>query len=393
MRLAAVQWGPTGFGEFILFRRNIGLLQLPLSCSLALGITRYVALARASGGSERAYGVAATLVVSVTLLLGGLACLLFRSTVSALLFGSADLQPLLGGLMAAVAGAVLHGVAYGIFRGQLDLRRANLVQFLSVGVLPLGVLSWPGLSPVEATYWIGGLWTLFATIALTIGVRRGTGAVTGPAVRAAAGELLGYGLPRVPGEFALSALFTVPVAVMARRSGVAEAGQLGFALSLVSLVSAAFAPLGVFVLPSVTTLVARDDVAHLRRDVFRMLGVCLAGAALGVLLIELLAPFVVTHGLGRDFAGTIPVIRLIALAALPYVCYVVLRNVLDAASTWPYNARNLIVATGLFGGVAALVPSAAAIAPALLTSVLVVGLLTVMDCWRVLGPGRPVPRG
>ena len=30
LRLAAQHWGPGGFGEFVLFRRNIGLLQLTL---------------------------------------------------------------------------------------------------------------------------------------------------------------------------------------------------------------------------------------------------------------------------------------------------------------------------------------------------------------------------
>lgn len=388
MRLAAVHWGPTGFGEFVLFRRNIGLLQLPLSCSLALGITRYVALGRAGGRSERAYGLAAVAIVLATLSLGAVVSGVLRGPLAALLFGSSQYVPLLGGLMVAVAGAVLHGVAYGIFRGQLEFGRANVVQLVNVGFLPLLVLSWPGLSVVAVTYWIGGLWTLLAAVQLVVGLRRAEGQVTGAAMAAAARELLAYGLPRVPGEFALSALFTFPLFVLAHRAGIAPAGQLGFAVSLVMLISTAFTPLGVFVLPSVTTRVAHHDVAHLRRDVFRMLLVCAVGAAAGLAVIELAAPVVVVYGLGRDFAEAIPMIRFVLIAALPFVCYVVLRNVLDAASTWPYNARNLLLGVGLFAAIVLVWPSADAVPAAMLASVGFVGGLTIFDTWRLLGALR-----
>jgi len=350
-------------------------------------------LGRAGGRSERAYGVAAVAIVLATLSLAALVLFVLRAQFATLLFGSPRYVALLGGLFAAVVGAVLHGVAYGIFRGQFDIRRANIVQALNAGLMPLLVLSSSGLSVVSATHWIGGLWTLLAAVQLVIGLRQATGPVSPAAVGIAARELLAYGLPRVPGEFALSALFTIPVSMLARRAGIAAAGQLGFAISLVMLIATAFAPLGVFVLPSVTTRVARRDVTHLRRDVFGMLMVCVAGAAAGIGILELAAPVVVLYGLGRDFAAAIPVIRFVLMAALPYVCYVVLRNVLDAASTWPYNARNLLLGVGLFSVIAAVRPAADAVAPAILVSVLLVGGLTIFDTWHLLGAMRPVVDG
>ena len=82
------------------------------------------------------------------------------------------------------------------------------------------------------------------TSALTIAlVLRSSGRVadgfsgTGEAARA----LLWYGVPRVPGEFALGALFTLPVTLAAHRAGAAQAGFVGLCISLLSMAGSLFA--------------------------------------------------------------------------------------------------------------------------------------------------------
>jgi O-antigen/teichoic acid export membrane protein len=388
LRLAAVYWGPTGFGEFVLFRRNIGLLSLPLSLSVGLGITRYVAIAVATGRSERAYSVAALLLVLGTLSIAAIIVLLWPAATAALLFGSSRYITLAKALVLAVSGLVLHGVAYGIFRGRLDMRSANILQFINIALVPLLVFLLPGLTVVLAATFIGGAWIVVALGGLWLGLNVERGQMNAEEVRSAARDLLHYGLPRVPGEFALSALFSLPVTAIAHLGGVARAGFLGFSISLLTMIASAFTPLGLIMLPSIAALISRGEVAELRRNSFRVTALCLACTMLGVVLLELLTPIVVVYGLGPDFAEAIPVVRLVLLAAVPYVCYVVLRNVLDAAHTRPINAKNLLIGLVIFAVIAFSTGSSGAVPLAFVAAVTCVGILTAYDSWHMLGDLR-----
>ena len=301
-----------------------------------------------------------------------------------LLFGASTYRSLLGGLLVAVAAAVLHGVAYGLFRGQQDMRRANLLQFTAVGALPVGVLLWDGLSVAESAYWIGTAWLVIAAVGVVVGLRRSSGGSSCEDLRHAVGELLRYGIPRIPGEFALSGIFAIPVVVLAQRGGVEAAGHLGFGITLVSLAASGFAPLGLFVLPSIATRFGAGDVSGVRRDVVRLLCLCLFLVVTGVAVIQGGVPFLVTVGLGAEFEAAVPVVRLALLAAIPYVCYVVLRAVLDAASAWPYNSKNLLISLASFVVIVTLLPGATVVVFAMLLSVALLGVLSIVDAWRVL---------
>lgn len=239
---------------------------------------------------------------------------------------------------------------------------------------------------VQSAYAIGLLWGLVSVVAIFFGMRQSSGGTNGGNIREAVRSLLGYGLPRVPGEFALSAIFALPVIVTAQRGGVEPAGQLGFGITLVSLASSGFAPIGMFVLPQVASRLARGEVAGVRGDVAKLLGICIGIAISGTLALWLLAPAIVTLGLGKDFAEAVPVVRLALFAVVPYVVYVVLRSVLDAASPWPHNARNLVLSVGCFVGLIAVVPGTHAVTVAMNISVLILAALSLVDVWRVL-PG------
>jgi O-antigen/teichoic acid export membrane protein len=52
LKFAASLLGPTGFGEYALSRRAVGLLYLPLVMGLGVAAPRYIAIARAGAMSE-----------------------------------------------------------------------------------------------------------------------------------------------------------------------------------------------------------------------------------------------------------------------------------------------------------------------------------------------------
>lgn len=382
LKLAAAYAGPAGFGEFVLGRRLIGFVQLPALCGIALALTRSVAIALGSGRARAEWMyLDAALFVTLTTSAAAAAMLIFGGRIVATAaMGGPALAPLARALAPGVVGLILHGVAYGMLRGRQTMIPANILQGINLGVVPLAVFAVPGLSVADLLRWIGVTQIVVATIALIL-VR-----VRGPRMAplreiwsGAAVELLRYGTPRVPGEFILGALSALPVVAAAHYGGAVEAGRVGLGLSLLSLTTSLFAPLGQVMLPSISGRVAAGETKGLAHGIWMLSAACVALTTVGVVGLEALAPWLLPAVFGPAFAAAVTPVRIIILGAVPQVLYVVLRNVLDALHAAPLNAANLFVALAAFGGVLGLGRSVDAVAPAVLASSIVLGGLTV---WR-----------
>jgi O-antigen/teichoic acid export membrane protein len=157
------------------------------------------------------------------------------------------------------------------------------------------------------------------------------------------GVLLRFGLPRVPGEFALVGLFAIPSLLAVRAHGVIEAGQFSAALSVLTMAAGTFAPVGLVVLPRASAQVATGDLAGLRHLVLRILGGGILLAAIGVAIGEILIPPFIRWYFGEAFLPAVPYFRAVLLGAIPYAVYILMRSILDALDVRAVNSRNLIV--------------------------------------------------
>lgn len=63
---------------------------------------------------------------------------------------------------------------------------------------------------------------------------------TGSAQEGERAELLRYGLPRIPGDFALAGILTIPIYWVGHIHGLEAAGRLGLGITLLNIVGAAF---------------------------------------------------------------------------------------------------------------------------------------------------------
>jgi O-antigen/teichoic acid export membrane protein len=387
LRLAAWHWGPSGFGEYVLVRRTLALVQLPVLCNMGIALSRFVAISKVGGRCTRqSYLVAATIVAVGAATVASLVLMGAAAPVAVLMFGDTRYARLVRAVGLAVPGIVLHSVAYGYFRGRLQMLTANALQIVNLGVVPVLIFAIPHITVLQAVIALAACWNVVAIVAIAgplwSAVRESHGSSM-PAVR----ELLRYGLPRVPGEFALAALFALPTTLAAHFGGIEQAGFVGLGVSLLSLVGSMFAPLGQIVLPSVSTMAAQGETAALRRGVWRL---WLASVTIAAAMVVVLAGFarqLIVLYVGSAFLPAVPVTRLLLLAGVPYVTYVVLRNVLDALDTRPLNARNLVVALLLFAIVALVAGRPEAVAGALVIAVTVLGLLSFRDARVALRAG------
>ncbi|MEP6506625.1 MAG: lipopolysaccharide biosynthesis protein [Gemmatimonadales bacterium] len=347
LKFAASMLGPVGFGEYALGRRVVGLLYLPLIMGLGIAAPRYIAIAR--GGVLKEYAESsfafATLTAGMLPALGVVLIMnLIPTLASRLIFGSPALTHMIAPASIALAGITLHAMVYAIHRGRSEMGFANTMQLANLGLVPLGafVLGQRTAESVLAT--TGTAWLVISGIGLihVVYVERSNwhGSVS---IRQHLTVLLRFGLPRVPGEFALVGLFALPSLIAVRTQGIVVAGQLSAAMSVLTIASGSFAPVGLVMLPRASAQAAAGDIAGVKRMVRRILvgGVMLATA--GVLIGEVLIPPFIHWYFGPVFVSAIPIFRICLLGAIPYVVYVLMRSILDAIDVRPINARNLMI--------------------------------------------------
>lgn len=389
LKLAASMLGPVGFGEYALGRRVVGLLYLPLIMGLGIAAPRYIAIARTAVLKEYAESSFAFATLTAGLLPALVVVLILNvapAMTSQLIFGSPDLTHMIAPASVALAGITLHSMVYAIHRGRSEMGFANALQLVNLGLVPLGAFIFGQRTAAGVLGTTGISWLVFAGAALVhvIYLERNNwhGSVS---VRQHLRILLRFGLPRVPGEFALVGLFALPSLIAVRTQGVVIAGQLSAAMSLLTIASGSFAPVGLVILPRASAQAASGDIAGVRQLVLRILvgGTMLSIA--GVVLGEVLIPPFIRWYFGAAFITAIPVFRTCLLGAIPYVVYVLMRNILDALDVRPINTRNLVISLALLVVLCFIRSGIMWMAWSLVASLTLLGILTLREVYVRLG--------
>jgi O-antigen/teichoic acid export membrane protein len=167
---------------------------------------------------------------------------------------------------------------------------------------------------------------------------------------------------------------------------VVPAGHFSAGISLLSLVGGVFGPVGLVMLPRASAQVAQGDLAGLRRIVVKMLAAGLVLAVVIVALGELLIPPFVRWYFGEEFLPAIPVFRICLLGAIPFVVYVLLRNILDALDVKAINSRNLIITLALLLILCFLRTDIFSMSLSLLVSLTLLGCLSLWETRARLRP-------
>jgi len=327
-KLAAHFLGKTGFAEYAVARRTISILYPIVLLGLAVGLPRYIANAagRCDEESKARYLGAALWCVGLSTLVCVALLNVFSSGLAYLFFGSREYRSLILPLSLVVAGSALHAIVYSYFRGMLEMRAANFLQFVNFGLMPLAVFLFYGKSVQSLLSALGILSFAVAGVALLFTPWRAVAKDNRKYVK----ELLRFGIQRVPGDFILMALFALPAMIVAHKSGMRAAGFVAFGISMLNVIGSFFSPFGLILLPKAGAMLAARKNRELRRQVWLLTRITLVVSAALAAGIAIGADTLIRLYLGSDFTEGAGVLRLLLLAAVPYSLYTVLRNVIDA---------------------------------------------------------------
>ncbi len=387
--LIARRLGADSFASFSLGKQAVSLLFPVVTVGLVGGLPRAMALARGAEDPrpETLLGAAFVICGSVAGFCSGLA-ILFPDATAALFFGGEATNGLVAATAALLLATAVFHVAYGYFRGRLRLVAANCLQVLAAGLVPpILLLAVPGLDVAELlalmALALGGLSLAWIARPLAKALRVGTVRLV-----AAGRTLLDYGVRRVPGEIAQVGLFAVVPVLAAHVTSLTEVAYLAAALQLVLMLAVALNPIGIVLLPSLAERWAADSV-RLARQVGALAGFAAHAALFAGVQLAIYAGLVLELWLGPDFEPAGRLVRVVVIAAGPFVFYLTMRSSLDAVAVRSYNTRSNLAALAAFAVIAAvllgldLTDPAFAVAWAFAGGVVVQGLMTLAFVQRL----------
>ena len=348
LRLAASVMTPGDVGELALVRRVLVFLTPLVLLGLGVGLPRSIGRSIQDRQHTDAIIAAGGTLGLCAAFLGAFLLSTLRRPMARLLFGSEELTRLVEPLVPMLLGNQIFFVTFAVLRGQLRIRQANVLQIVQIALLPpllVLLLGRHGLRSVLLAQGIAS--TVIAGIAAVLLLRHAVRPSTLGRLRTAAKELATYGIPRVPGDAALTATYAVGPILAAHQLDLHAAGLLAIGMNLVIVLSAAFGPLGVVLLPRMSRSLARSGDVELRARLPLLCGMAAHGCAFLAIVGGVFGNDGLRWILGRAYVLEPTGMVLLSIAAAGNVVFVVLRSTLDAACFRPVNSIHAAIALGV----------------------------------------------
>lgn len=345
----AIALGPDGFGLYSLAKRFLGLL-VPIA-TLTIGVALPRELGRRGADADRDGVIIGGVILGILPgVLVAVACV-----VGAQILG-ADMLPwnlsfsMVAAISLSIVGQCCYAVLYAVYRGTGRMALANVWQFTLDGLVPV-LVAWTWAKDVG----VAGVLAIVAVSNVASGVpvaiwTRGAIQRGGLPVRHVIVELARYGVPRVPGSVAMAAMFAVGPMVAGWLLSVTAAGYIAAAQAVFVLAEAGVASFGLVALPWAAGLAASGQLGRLRKRNHDVLGFSTHVGMLASGQLWVWADDVVAVWLGDLFWPVGRLMRILALALVPYAWYVMYRSIVDAVDRQPINTRNLVSAVAIAVG-------------------------------------------
>jgi len=299
------------------------------------------------------------MVPNAIIIAGGI---LFQSQLTLLIFRDTIYQYLFVGALWLMVGYSLHTVLYAFYRGQNRMGQANALQLVIVALGPLLVaLGFAQTGRADLIIWLQAVLTgctvfLVGAHLFRAVVRSGRQLALSASLR----QLMHYGLPRVPGGFALAGLFAIGPFLAPYFGSLKDAGYLTTGQSVLPLMQGGMVAFGLVALPRLAKMATDGQVEAITRTIRSVIALVLHIGLFLTLQGVLWADEVVMVLLGPQYQEAIPIMRVVLVSLVPYLSYVMLRSVVDAVDDRAINTMNLFIAlavaavTGLLASLAGL---------------------------------------
>ncbi len=354
-RLAAKTFGPDGFGAYTLARRIIAFAQPVVLLGFGVGLVRHVGcVVNRDLAKQASYVAAASLYIITFTILVAIVMNFFCAPFSRIFFGSSEYSTLILPITVMLFGLSVYSIAYSYYRGCILMKVANLLQIIGMGILPILVLwvipdctirlllIWTGIALCVTSFVFG--------LPIMREVLRQRGSLS---IHSSSKELLRYGLPRVPGSFASYGLLALGPIIAAHfvstgKVSMKEVGYLSVSISFILLISSSITPLGLILLPKLTSLLAQDETTTIIDNLTYLATAVLHISIFATVQLIIFIDLIITCWLGSEFLEAALLMRIVMLSIPFYLLYGTLASPIDAAHVKAINAKNIYISLVVF---------------------------------------------
>lgn len=344
-KFAANLVGEDTFSKYALSRRIISFIYPALVIGLTTGIPRYIAFSGASSRTEYLqqdkYFLAGIIVLFINVLIFTFFLNIFKNYFTFLFFGNSEYAELILPISFMLIAATLHASCYSYYRGKLLMGRANALQLINSGIIP--VLAF--LMHTDLIYILSftGLSCIFTSVIVMILIFKKLKWVNTTSLYSYIKELLYYGIQRVPGDFGMAALISLPAIITAHIAGVTEAGYVAFGIAILNMTGSFFSPFGLVLLPMTSKLISSGDIDKLKVYTVKLARSTLLLTLSFFIFFEIFAYEIIRIYLGEVSSDLIMIARIIMFGCFAYNFYVAMRSIIDACYVRAVNTMNIIV--------------------------------------------------
>jgi len=346
-RLIGIHFGPKGVGEYSLVKQVIGVLNPLLLLGLGMGLPRYVAMAR-NKEQRSAYikaGWAAAIFTLIFLIVINVA----KESFVKIFFGSIKYIHLVLPFSLFLAGFVIHNIVYSYFRGRLWAKTFGLFQVINIALVPLIVLIFFKDITIDRLITLIGIITFAISLVFSLFFARELFMPVGKMqLRSSLKDLFRYSILRIPGSFVLVGFFSLGPIFAAHFVPIEEVGYLSVSQRLLSLGATAIAPLGLILLPKVSSMIIQKRYSEIKENLNYLINASIQLSIFISFQLILFADTIIYYWLGPEFLDAAPIMRIVSCSIFFYLFYRTVGSIIDATKTRPINTINLAISMGLF---------------------------------------------
>lgn len=381
-KLALLVLGGSGFSEYLISRRFVAMIQPLAMLGLGIGIPRYISCETASNNSRNPdiyfiSGLLIVLAVSAAIIAASYA---MNPYLAALLFGSSKYAGLSIPIALVLVGNTLTALCYAFYRGKILFFQANALALVNFAAVP--VLSFFFNKNLAGVLMFNGTTTILLSAVFVILIFRRIKLDLAD-LSSSSKKLIYFGMQRVPGEFAMGALLSLPVFIALHRVGMEKAGYIAFGVSAINAIGQLLSPVGLVLLPVASKLLAGGEKILLRKYVRRAVfaSFCISSFLLAGFL--LFGSSALQLYMGSNIPDLFVAVLIALISGFGYSVYTSLRSFIDALSVNAVNTANIFICLAVFTAFSVFARSYLLILANFAFSLSLLGVLSVVSVSRL----------
>lgn len=346
-RLFAQGMGPDEFGAYSLARRIAFLITAISSFDVGVSIARYLGLNQGKPGRGVEYFWSATCIVTIGTITVVVIGLLLSKQFSILIFKSYNYESLFRASLLLVAGLNAYFLIYAYYRGRGKMYISNLWQFLllSVGSVAIAILFGEKSNAAEITLYMSYLYLTVIPFLFFIIVSNFNRIKATVSLLSKTKELLIYGGPRVAGGLAYQGFFSLGPLLASYFCNLKDAGFIIIAQLLINMfIETAMGSFGLVALPRAAQLFSENRQGYLEERINKLISFIVQIGLFCTIHLAIWADVIIIGWVGSTFKPAITLTRIITITIIPYMCFTMLKSIIDAVDVRAINTFNLFIA-------------------------------------------------